>query len=488
MSSLEAGPKDKTALPAIDTRKADADYKSFPSFAEWQARSNIDTGRWERYTALLQERGEVSSDLLRNAREVVKRAAAVDTGAIEGLYEVDRGFTFTIATEAVLWEAALDKKGEKVRALFESQLRAYEYVLDLATQQVPIAEAWIRKLHEEICQGQDVYTAYTEIGIQQLPLPKGTYKNLPNHVITRDGEIHAYAPVDLTPAEMHRLCAELRSEAFLAAHPVLQSSYAHYAFVAIHPFADGNGRVARALASVFTYRAQSVPVLILVDNRNEYYLSLAAADAGEIQPFVDFMLERALDAIRLADESLRAAIAPSMQNALADLKSLYVTRGGYTHSEVDEAGYRFMEIFQKEVNRQMHDAVEKLKDSKGKSQLSFEAPVQLAGYEITRATSRAPISDGPRKLHLLITSASPANSKVERTFGLEVPKDCGREDDLIIQNLQTHELFEARVTELIPGPSAALQMRVSMAVERILADALAEMRSRAAETLRGRGY
>jgi Fic family protein len=53
---------------------------------------------------------------------------------------------------------------------------------------------------------------------------------------------------------------------------------AHYAFVAIHPFADGNGRVARALASVFTYRAYSVPVLILAESRNDYLTNLEAAD------------------------------------------------------------------------------------------------------------------------------------------------------------------------------------------------------------------
>lgn len=30
---------------------------------------------------------------------------------------------------------------------------------------------------------------------------------------------------------------------FVKAHPVLQAAWAHFAFVAVHPFADGNGRV-----------------------------------------------------------------------------------------------------------------------------------------------------------------------------------------------------------------------------------------------------
>jgi Fic family protein len=64
----------------------------------------------------------------------------------------------------------------------------------------------------------------------------------------KDGTIHAYAPVEVTGPEMHRLINELQTTEFEEADYVLQASYAHYALVSIDPFADGNGRVARALA------------------------------------------------------------------------------------------------------------------------------------------------------------------------------------------------------------------------------------------------
>src|SRR5713226_8758928 len=146
MSSLESRSEAKTDTATFDPRKADAAYQPFPSFAEWSPRSSIDTTRWDRYTAELTQRRENSPALLSKALEIVKRAAAVDTGAIEGLYETDRGFTFTVAMQAAHWEAALEQKGPKVKALIESQLQAYDYILDFATQAVPIAEAWIRKL------------------------------------------------------------------------------------------------------------------------------------------------------------------------------------------------------------------------------------------------------------------------------------------------------------------------------------------------------
>lgn len=471
----------------FDPREADAQYIPFPSFEKWAAESAVDSPRWERYAARIRELKSDSPDLLPRALEAVKRAAAWDTGAIEGLYETDRGFTLTVAMEVATLETLAQQKGEEARRLFESQLKAYDYVLDFATQTIPIAEAWIRELHKVVCESQETYEVQTPIGTQRQPLPKGEYKRNPNHVLQRDGAIHSWAPVDSTPHEMHRLCEELRTDDFNSAHPVIQAAYAHYAFVSIHPFADGNGRVARALASVFTYRAESIPLLILRENAL-YLPALESADHSNYQQFVDFILEAGFDAIKIAEESFKTAIGPSKQSALADLRSRYLTRGGYTHEEVDNAGYRFMEIFQREINRQMEDAKQAMTNNSGQSLLQYGAPVKGKKHSITRAEFRLPVSGGPRKLDLTVTSASPANARVERTFVLEVPKDCGREDDLVIQNLQTHELLEARLTELLPVATAALQMRVSMAVERIIAAALAEMSQKAAETLGGRGY
>jgi len=71
-------------------------------------------------------------------------------------------------------------------------------VLDFATSQAPIAEAWLRSLHAEICRGQETYVAHTEVGPQEQKLPLGEYKHAPNHVRQPDDTVHSYAPVDLT--------------------------------------------------------------------------------------------------------------------------------------------------------------------------------------------------------------------------------------------------------------------------------------------------
>ena len=74
---------------------------------------------------------------------------------------------------------------------------------------------------------------------------------------------------------------------------------AHYAFVCIHPFADGNGRVSRALASVFLYRSPGIPLVIFADQKNTYIDALEAADKGKYNLFVQFIADVCTDTVGL---------------------------------------------------------------------------------------------------------------------------------------------------------------------------------------------
>jgi Fic family protein len=489
--------------PETNIHLLDAAYKPFPTFGEWLSRTSVDTVRWDRYSAALRERSEASPETLRRAREIVKRAAALDTGAIEGLYEVDRGFTYTVAFETAAWEVELAKKGENVRPLFEAQLHAYDYVLDLATKAEPISEAAIRVLHEVVCRAQATYRVMTAVGPQEHELTKGRYKVLPNHVRTRDGVDHSYAPVDVTPMEMARLVSELRSEAFLAAHPVLQAAYAHYALVVIHPFADGNGRVARALASAFTYRAISMPIMVLSEHKNAYLDSLEAADRGDLKAFVDFMLARALDTIMLVKESVLAAEGPALEEGIAAINGLFVTKGGYTQEQVDNAGYQLFELIQGELQRIIAKFL-------GSNFRANAAPLVLRGSRIFGEPShRLPTGDEGelRLLHFEISSSPPACARLFRNYALFVPIDAARDDEVKLVRvfeeasqigdqmsrlnqlvgfpMRTEMAFSARLDELVPSPSGVLQLRAGLFAERVVREMLAELKPLAEKALRG---
>lgn len=458
----------------INIHVLDAAYKPFPTFEEWASRTSVDTVRWDRYNASLKDRAGLSPGVLQRAREIAKRFAALDTGAIEGLYEVDRGFTYTVAFETAAWESELAKKGENVRPLFEAQLNAYDYVLDLATKAEPISEAAIRKLHEVVCSAQLTYRVMTAIGPQEQELTKGRYKVLPNHVRTRHGVDHSYAPVDVTPAEMFRLVAEMRSDAYLAAHPVLQAAYAHYGLVVIHPFADGNGRVSRALASVFTYRSISMPIVILSEHKESYLDSLEAADRGDYQSFVDFMLVRSLDTIQLVEESLRGARSPASEESAAAIDRLYRTKGGYTQKEVDESGSKLIGLIKNELDKAL--SRNSTSNLHGLAVSIQEGPMPMDNEH------RLPLSGTGQGLEIRLNSDAPAPAGVIQRYHLFLPKDAGADDDVQLQRADRGDAFVARMDELVPSISGILQIRTTLFAERVVGAMLANLRPLAEST------
>jgi Fic family protein len=339
-------PDDNAPKNSPSLAQGDRLYQGFPDFSAWGELPPEDIDLWNRFAASLEERRrEASPETLKAAVEVAVRAAALDTGAIEGLYNVDRGFTMTVAGQGLAWQQMIEERGAGVRELFEAQLAAYELVLDAVTQERPITEVWIRHLHETLCAPQKTYRVLTDLGWQEQELPKGQYKTRrPNHVLLTDGTIHAYAPVDRVPDDMHRLIEQIRTPEFAAAHPALQASYCHYAFVVIHPFADGNGRVARALASTFFSRAQSIPLVIFENQRPVYLDALALADRGDHGPVISFFKDRGIDTMQLVAESLMTAGVRTSGELLKEIvDSASPKWGGLPEAELASISQRILQ-------------------------------------------------------------------------------------------------------------------------------------------------
>lgn len=106
-------------------------------------------------------------------------------------------------------------------------------------------------------------------------------------------------------------------------HPLILSSVFHYEFVFIHPFADGNGRMARlwqtALLTQWSPMLQYLPIESQIHAfQQEYYQAIAACHtAGSATGFVEFML-------RMIEESLELVLSQAQRIAAHD--SVYVQR------------------------------------------------------------------------------------------------------------------------------------------------------------------
>ena len=83
----------------------------------------------------------------------------------------------------------------------------------------------------------------------------GHYKIGPNNVVTATGELFEFASPEDTPPRMRSLVGWLRETlASGSLHPVVLAAKLHHDFVLIHPFDDGNGRVARMLVNYVLLR------------------------------------------------------------------------------------------------------------------------------------------------------------------------------------------------------------------------------------------
>jgi Fic family protein len=443
-----------------DIETADGLYREFPAFTDWTGLSEADEELWALFLSRLgASRAKASPADFHRAVEVAMRTAAIDTGAIEGLYSVDRGFTMAVALQSLAWQLLLDERGPGVRRLFEAQLAAYELVLDAATNALPIAEAWIRALHVEICAAQATYPVLTPQGWQDHELRKGEYKTRPNHVRLATGGILSFAPVERVREEMHRLVTEIRTDAFQQAHPALQASYAHYALVNIHPFADGNGRVARALASAFFYRAASIPLVVFADHRRLYLETLRAADEGNASPMIAFIRDRGLDTMLRVTESLSAAAGPQPDEVAESL-------AGRPISDRDVVALRLQAAIYEEMANRLRT-------------LSLP-PTVIAGLEMEKQYGWSEV-DGWRVpdscvLLDLRRVGSPSRQVVERFHAL-VSVDPAAMFALRVATSGSDDAPEVRLADATPELTERLRDRVRMWVDRQLARLLAELRA-----------
>ena len=179
----------------------------------------------------------------------------------------------------------------------EAEIAGYRAVLDLihdSALQIPFRPPVVEQLHRNLYQ----YTA----------VPAGRWKTIDNSIDeelsdgTRRVRFQTVAAAE-TPAamdELHRRFLDTRDAG--EHHPLLLIGAYVFDFLAIHPFRDGNGRMARLLTLLLLYQSgygvgRYVSLERLVNDAKEgYYESLQAAGVGwhedrhTIWPWLEYLL------------------------------------------------------------------------------------------------------------------------------------------------------------------------------------------------------
>ncbi|MCB2263696.1 MAG: Fic family protein [Candidatus Thiosymbion ectosymbiont of Robbea hypermnestra] len=233
----------------------------------------------------------------------LQREWAIETGIVERLYTWDRGITEVLIEQGIDAGLIAYRSGvrrdeaDHIKQLIDDQLSVIEGLFSYIKGEQPLTEHFIRGLQAQFTSHQDFTEALSAGGERiKVALEKGTYKTLPNNPRRPDGEIHEYCPPEFTQEEMQSLIRWYRaSEDKLPVE--VEAAWLHHRFVQIHPFQDGNGRVARTLASLVFLKAGLFPLVIRDTDRQAYIGALEDADQGDLKPLIAIFARRQKESI-----------------------------------------------------------------------------------------------------------------------------------------------------------------------------------------------
>lgn len=239
----------------------------------------------------LEQRAELeSSSLMADFVVRLKREWAIETGLIERLYTLDRGITQLMIEKGV--DAALiphrsSQEPELTAAMIGDQQDAVESLFSFVKDNRPLSTSYIKELHSLFTRHQETVEGQDQFGrTRPVPLLRGDYKRQANNPTRPDGAVHAYCPPEHVATEMDSL-VEMHAQHGDAA-PEVEAAWLHHRFVQIHPFQDGNGRIARALATLIFIKANWLPLVVRDRDRGDYLTALEEADEGRLRPLVAF--------------------------------------------------------------------------------------------------------------------------------------------------------------------------------------------------------
>lgn len=259
---------------------------------------------------------EIRAERLMQLRQVTTIESTGSSTRIEGVE----------LTDAEVARVLGGIRSDSFRARDEAEVRGYAELLTLIYEShegIGLTENGIKQLHRILL----AHSAKDE-------RHRGEYKKLPNDVVrAREGVVEEVVFRTATPFETLQLMPRLvevtnAALAERALHPLVVIARFVVDFLAIHPFQDGNGRLARALTTLLLLRAgyDYVPYAslerVIEDNKAQYYVALRDSQLAMRESPADFgaWLFFFLRAMKAQQESLASKL--QVEKAMIELSDV----------------------------------------------------------------------------------------------------------------------------------------------------------------------
>lgn len=215
----------------------------------------------------------IPSDVARRLYGELRIIYTYHSNAIEGN-------SLTLSETQVILEHGITIGGKTLIEHIEATntANAFDLIMQMAQNKVGISHISIQKVHEVVTRGiLESAGQYRTRNVRIVGAPR--------------------SPPDYTKIirEMDLLLNRLKKCDYSI---IKRDAYLHHQLVMIHPFIDGNGRVARLIGNLYLIQQGYPPIILPVQKQLEYYSALREADLGHIDQIVQFIAHAVNSALK----------------------------------------------------------------------------------------------------------------------------------------------------------------------------------------------
>ncbi len=190
------------------------------------------------------------------------------------------GNTLTLQETKLVLEQGITIGGKPLKDHIEARndAEAFDFMVKLVQKKEIFSQEIIQQIHDIVTKG--------------LLKDSGKY---------RTGNVRITGS-SITPPSYQKIISlmddYIRSIKNLSFHPLKKATIIHHRLVWIHPFFDGNGRVARLVTNLFFMQEGYPPIILKQEQRKNYYHVLHQGDEGNLSPLAMFLANAMNEALQ----------------------------------------------------------------------------------------------------------------------------------------------------------------------------------------------
>jgi Fic family protein len=260
------------------------------------------------------------------------------------------GNTLTLSETKQLLYYGLTAKGKPLNdhKEMEGHAQVLKQMEKIVHQDVRLTESLIKEFHAMI-----LVPDYDNSKEKDVEINPGHWKTKPNYLLTPTGEKLEFLAPEEVPAAMnelinwannhlHQNTLNRHNKKKYQLHPLKVACGFHKRFIDIHPFGNGNGRMARILMNLILMQQGYMPAIVYLEQRQAYYSALNTSTFEDISPLASYIGQNLIQSMQLAIDGAQGKPIEEQKDWMKQLSVLKRTledqkrRNEVTHWSVEQ--------------------------------------------------------------------------------------------------------------------------------------------------------